>query len=106
MDDLVNELRDLDTKLEDYEKLEIIGEGTFSKVYKVKLNGKIFAMKIIEKNFLIDNHHVNAFFEELKVTKACKGSDFLLPFYDVISDDDKIYIIMDLIEGGELYKHL
>ena len=38
-------------KLNDYEKIEKIGTGQFSTVYKVKdiTNGKIYAMKVIEK---------------------------------------------------------
>ena len=36
--------------LNDYETIETIGKGTFSKVYKVKnKNGNIYAMKVIEK---------------------------------------------------------
>ena len=43
------------TSLDDFKKLEVIGQGSFGKVFLVKNinNNKIYAMKVLEKKFLI-----------------------------------------------------
>ena len=42
-------------KVSDFEKLKLLGKGSFGEVYLVKLkkNNKIYAMKILDKNFII-----------------------------------------------------
>ena len=42
-------------KLDDYEILQVLGEGSFGFVAKVKsrLNHKIYAMKVMNKNYII-----------------------------------------------------
>lgn len=46
-----------DAKLEDFEMIRIVGKGTFGKVFKVKhgKTGKIYAMKCIRKDVVIEN---------------------------------------------------
>lgn len=63
-------------------------------------------MKVIQKDFLITNGHVDAFCEEIRVTKQCEGCKFLLPLKDIFTDNNKIYMIMELFEGGDIYLHL
>lgn len=53
----------LDGKLvnfQDFEILDLIGEGSFGKVYKCKKkdNGQILALKVMKKQFLIQNHQI------------------------------------------------
>ena len=42
----------------DFEILELIGEGSFGQVFKVKKkdNGQILALKVMKKQYLISNH--------------------------------------------------
>ena len=51
----------LDGKLatfEDFDFLEVIGQGSFGRVYKCKHrgNGQILALKVMKKQHLISNH--------------------------------------------------
>lgn len=51
----------LDGKLvsfKDFEVIELIGEGSFGRVFKVKKkdNENIFALKVMRKQYLISNH--------------------------------------------------
>ena len=51
----------LDGKLanfSDFEILELIGEGSFGRVYKCKKkdNGQVLALKVMKKQYLISNH--------------------------------------------------
>ena len=41
-------------KLSDYQLVRIIGTGTFGKVYLSILNGKAFALKLLNKNKIIE----------------------------------------------------
>lgn len=46
--------------IQDYELLKILGQGAFAKVLQVrhKVNGKLFAMKVIHKNkIMMDAEH-------------------------------------------------
>ena len=45
-------------KFEDFEVNEMIGEGSFGRVFKVKKkdSGVLMAMKVMKKKFLIQNH--------------------------------------------------
>ncbi len=54
-------------KLEDFEIKKMVGKGTFGKVFLVqnKKNQKIFAMKVIRKDIIIDNEQ----FENIQLEK-------------------------------------
>ena len=48
-------------KFKDFEILELIGEGSFGRVFKVKhkdSGGQVMAMKAMKKSQLIQNHQV------------------------------------------------
>jgi serine/threonine protein kinase len=53
----------LDGKLvvfKDFEILDTIGEGSFGRVFKCKKkdNGQILALKVMRKQYLINNHQI------------------------------------------------
>jgi len=43
-----------DIKLEDFELITVLGRGTFGKVYLAKFEGRLWAIKAIRKDVLID----------------------------------------------------
>ena len=47
-------------KFNDFEILEIIGEGSFGRVFKIKKKdtGALLAMKVMKKKFLIMNNQI------------------------------------------------
>lgn len=53
----------LDGKLatfKDFDILEVIGEGSFGRVYKCKKrdSGQLLALKVMKKQYLISNHQI------------------------------------------------
>jgi len=93
--------------VEDFDLLHVIGHGSFGKVLQVrkKDNGKIFAMKVLKKKNILENN-------ELEHTKTEKEilqkliHPFLVNLNYSFQTPDKLYFIMDYINGGELFYHL
>jgi len=93
--------------IKDFDLLNVVGKGSFGKVMQVrkKDNGKIYAMKVLNKKTILDRG-------ELEHTKAEKNilqklvHPFLVNLVYAFQTDDKLYFIMDYINGGELFFHL
>jgi serum/glucocorticoid-regulated kinase 2 len=93
--------------MEDFERLKVIGKGTFGKVYLVKKvsDGNIYAMKSIRKDIMIENDQI----ESAKMEKQILLQNqypFLVKMSYVFQDDQKVYFVMNFIRGGELFTHL
>jgi len=94
-------------KVNDFESLNVIGRGSFGKVLQVKHipTGNIYAMKVLNKKSIIDRgelEHTKA--EQSILTKL--NCPFLVRLYWSFQTTDKLYFIMDFINGGELFFHL
>jgi len=91
----------------DFDLLHVIGKGSFGKVLQVrkKDTGKIYAMKVLNKKNILENN-------ELEHTKTEKEilqkliHPFLVNLNYSFQTPDKLYFIMDYINGGELFYHL
>ena len=82
-----------------YTPIELIGQGGFGVVISVidiKKNKKI-AVKIISKSL----HKEEFYLIEAELLQKL-NHEKILKFYDVINDDDYLYIFTDLCEGGTL----
>lgn len=89
-----------------YDILEEIGTGKFSNVHKarnIETNVE-YAIKIIDKDKLDDNEkeYLNT---ELAIIKLIEHP-FIVNLIDVYEDLGKIYIVMEMIEGGELFDYI
>lgn len=85
-----------------YEILQEIGEGAFSKVFKVchKTTGEDLAMKVIEYDRLSEKQREYAQ-EEINILKNTK-SPHIITYKESFFDDQKLYIVMELAENGDL----
>ena len=83
-----------------------IGEGKYATVYKgvYKISERIVAIKVLEKENLSSNE-LNMIQNEIDILKICQHPN-IVKLYDVIEDDEKMHIIMELIEGPDLFCHL
>ena len=79
-----------------YKKLSLIGNGSFGKVYKAKeINtNNIVAVKQIS----INNEYT---LKEINVLSNLSHQN-IVKYYNYYEDNDKIYIIMEYLEGGTL----
>lgn len=97
----------LKVTLDDFEKLKVIGKGTFGKVYLVKkiTDDKIYAMKCIRKDVMIENDQIESAKMEKQILLNNKHP-FLVKMSYVFQTEQKVYFVMNFIRGGELFTHL
>nr|XP_043617819.1 serine/threonine-protein kinase AtPK1/AtPK6-like [Erigeron canadensis]XP_043617820.1 serine/threonine-protein kinase AtPK1/AtPK6-like [Erigeron canadensis] len=99
----------------DFEIMRVIGKGSFGKVFQVRrkdrsaLNGEIgdgiFAMKVMRKDTIIKNNHVDYMKAERDIlTKVVHP--FVVQLRYSFQTKTKLYLILDFINGGHLFFHL
>lgn len=90
-----------------FDILETLGSGTFGKVFKVRLrsNGKIYAMKIINKKYLIRNQQLRYAVTECNVLKQAQHP-FIINLHYAFQTPDHLYMILDYCPGGDLAFHI
>ena len=94
-------------KVTDFQKLKLLGKGSFGEVYLVKFkkNNKLYAMKILDKNDIIEKHQE----EHTKIERDLLtriNCPFIVNIKFAFQDKDNLYIITDFMQGGELFFHL
>jgi len=79
---------------------EEIGRGSFSTVRRGrnKKSGKDFAIKCIQKKFI----KMHLLEREIKIMKKLKH-DHILPLIEVFENKENIYLVLELVTGGELF---
>ncbi|ELP89444.1 hypothetical protein EIN_390690 [Entamoeba invadens IP1] len=94
-------------KLEDFETLKLIGKGTYGKVMLVKKKdtGKIFAMKILDKKAVVETNEVEHTMAEREVLGTI-DNPFIVHMHYSFQNENKLYFVMDFVNGGELFFHL
>ena len=93
--------------IDDFEKITLIGKGTFSKVYlvKYKRTNKIFSMKQLHKSFIKQNNQQQHTITE-RVLLSQINNPFLVKLYCCFQDNENLYFILEFVPGGELLFHL
>ena len=93
--------------LEDFEILKLIGVGTFGKVYLTQniLTNKLYAMKCIRKDLIIEHDQLNNISREKDILWKV-NHPFLINMDYVFQDFFRIYFIMPFIKGGMIFSHL
>ncbi|CDW89282.1 protein kinase domain containing protein [Stylonychia lemnae] len=94
-------------KLEDFQTLRIIGQGSYGKVYLVKniKNGLLYAMKILRKDKLVDQKNIHTAYIEKEILQTSEHQ-FIMKLEYLFQNDKRIYFLMKFVEGGDLYRHL
>jgi len=86
-----------------FEILELIGGGSFGKVFKAKLKGtdKIFAMKVLNKGYLIKKKLLRYAITECNVLKQ-SNCPFILKLHYSFQTPENLYMILDYCPIGDL----
>ncbi|KAI8535231.1 hypothetical protein RHMOL_Rhmol10G0158000 [Rhododendron molle] len=90
-----------------YEIGEEVGRGHFgytcrAKFKKGEMKGQEVAVKVIPKVKMTTAIAIEDVRREVKILRALSGHNNLVQFYDAFEDNENVYVVMELCEGGEL----
>ena len=93
--------------LEDFKIRKVIDKGSFGKVFLVvnKHNGKLYAMKRINKDILIDKKQIQNTKNEKEILFQ-SNHPFVLSMDYVFQNEYRIYFFLKYVRGGNIYDHL
>ena len=86
-----------------YEKLRLLGDGTFSQVYEcleLKTDNK-FAIKIVSKSFLLKHDLHEQFTKEIRIHSELDHPN-IVKLIKVFENQYNIYMVLELVENGTL----
>ena len=97
----------LSITLSDFKKLKVIGKGSFGKVFLVKNinNERIYAMKVLDKKFVIEKKQILHTQTERIALEKLKHP-FIVKLNYAFQDAQNLYFITEFLQGGELFFHL
>ena len=87
--------------------LKDLGEGTFGsvKLGKQVQSDQLVAVKILEKSRIKDKADKERVVREIKILKRVNHPAFV-KLYEIIENPERIYLIMEYAEGGELFDYI
>lgn len=94
-------------EMDSFELLKVIGKGSFGKVMQVKKKdtGEIFAMKVLHKDAVIARNQLEHTKAERHILQAVQHP-FLVGLRFAFQSEQKLYMVLDYLNGGELFFHL
>uniref|UniRef100_F1L2J9 Serine/threonine-protein kinase sgk-1 n=1 Tax=Ascaris suum TaxID=6253 RepID=F1L2J9_ASCSU len=95
-------------KPSDFDFLKTIGKGSFGRVYLVRhrVNRKLYAMKVMGKEHIKKRNEVKHIMAERNVLISNVNHPFLVALHYSFQTKDKLYFVLDYLNGGELFFHL
>lgn len=101
--DILNRQSRRTFKLEQFEKIQIIGRGSFGEVWLVKdkTDQHVYAMKVLKKRILIQRNQIlNTIVEKDFYTQY--DNPWSAKLYYSFQDQNHLYLIMEFLPGGDL----
>lgn len=93
--------------LDDFEIGRKLGKGKFGKVYcvKDKRTGFVCALKVMEKKELMEYKVEKQFRREVEIQSNLRHEN-ILRLFGYFHDQSRVYLILEYVIYGELYKYL
>ncbi|TRY87340.1 hypothetical protein DNTS_017211 [Danionella cerebrum] len=93
--------------LEDFERLKTLGTGSFGRVMLVRHreSGQHYAMKILNKQKVVKLKQIEHTLNEKRILQAV-SFPFLVRLEYSFKDNTNLYMVMQYVQGGEMFSHL
>eukprot|EP00762_Andalucia_godoyi_P005247 ANDGO_06700.mRNA.1 Protein kinase 2 len=93
--------------VDDFELLRVLGQGSFGKVLLVRKrdNGKVYAMKVIKKGLIAARDQIRHTLTERAILIHSRHP-FLVRLHFAFQSSGKLYLVLEYVNGGELFFHL
>ncbi|TKA82623.1 cAMP-dependent protein kinase type 2 [Friedmanniomyces simplex] len=93
--------------LTDFTISRTLGTGSFGRVHLVqsKHNQRFYAVKVLKKQQVVKMKQVEHTNDERRMLQRCRHP-FLITLWGTWQDSKNLYMVMDFIEGGELFSLL
>lgn len=93
--------------LNDFQILRTLGTGSFGRVHLTRSihNGRFYAMKVLKKERVVNMKQVEHTNDERRMLKLAQHP-FIIRMWGTFQDCHNLFMIMDYIEGGELFSLL
>lgn len=93
--------------LGDFHIMRTLGTGSFGRVHLVRSvhNGRYYAIKVLKKQQVVKMKQVEHTNDERRMLKLVEHP-FLIRMWGTFQDSKNLFMVMDYIEGGELFSLL
>nr|XP_043905175.1 serine/threonine-protein kinase Sgk1 isoform X2 [Solea senegalensis] len=95
-------------KPNDFHFLKVIGKGSFGKVLLAhhRTDDQFYAVKVLQKKAILKKKEEKHIMSERNVLLKNVKHPFLVGLHYSFQTTDKLYFVLDYINGGELFYHL
>jgi len=98
--------------MDDFDLLKVLGTGAYGKVFLARKktganSGQLFAMKVLKKATIVQKRKTTEHTKtERQVLATIRQSPFLVTMHYAFQTPSKLHLVLDYINGGELFTHL